>query len=80
MITAGPTTAISSPRPPPRVESHPRPNRASLTAWNGEGDGKCDRDHRHRNTDQWRNTRVRQREGNGKRQRVRDAQEHNDLT
>jgi hypothetical protein len=30
---------------PPWIESDRRPNRASLTTWNGEGDGECDRDH-----------------------------------
>jgi hypothetical protein len=29
----------------PWVESDRRPDRASLTAWNGEGDGECHRDH-----------------------------------
>jgi hypothetical protein len=50
--TAGPTTAISSPRPSARVESNSRPNRTSLTTWNNESDGEGDRGHRHRDTDQ----------------------------
>jgi hypothetical protein len=65
---------------PPRVESDPRPNRASLTTWNGKGDGKCHRDHRKGNGDQRCDPGVRQRERNGKRQPVRDAQVHDNLT
>ena len=45
MITAGPTTAIKQPLPSPRVESHPRPNRASLTARNDERHSERHRDH-----------------------------------
>ncbi len=44
---------------PPWVESDPRPHRASLTTWDDESDGERDRDHRHRNTDQRCNSRVR---------------------
>jgi hypothetical protein len=37
---------------PAWVESDRRQNRASLTMWNGEGDGECDCDHRKGNGDQ----------------------------
>ena len=64
----------------PRVESHPGPDRASLTTRNGESDGKCDRDHRKGNGDQRCDPGVRQCKRNGKRQPVGDAQEHHNLT
>lgn len=37
---------------PPRVESDRRPNRTSLTTWNGECNGECNCDHWESNGDQ----------------------------
>jgi hypothetical protein len=67
MITAGPTTAISSPRPLRGLNPTPAQTAASLTTRNGEGDSECDRDHRNGNSDQRCDSSVRQCERNGER-------------
>jgi hypothetical protein len=75
MITIGPRTAISSPRPLGGLNSDRRPHDASLTARDDQADGECDRHHRHGNADQRCNAGMRQRERDGEPERVRDGEE-----
>ena len=63
----------------PRMKTHRPPNRTSLTSRNDERGGQCDRDHRHDDADQRGDAGAWQRQGDGERDRVRDAEVDDDL-